>query len=89
MTVKQQELEAETALITEMVEQMISENARKTQDQSEYNRKRNALVERFNIAKKTGQGQCRADRTAGKEKCCGAFSRYSAKHGCTYNGIFR
>ena len=52
MTVKQQELEAETALITEMVEQMISENARKTQDQSEYNRKRNALVERFNIAKK-------------------------------------
>lgn len=52
LTIKQQELEAETTLITEMVEQIVADNARKTQDQGEYNRKRNALVERFNTANK-------------------------------------
>ena len=44
---KQKELEEELPVIKGMVEQMILENTRRVQDQVEYNRKRNALVEQY------------------------------------------
>ena len=48
---KQKELETELSVINGMVEQMILENTRRVQDQDEYNRKRIALVERYDKTK--------------------------------------
>jgi len=45
------ELETEMNVVTELIKNLISENARKVQDQKEYNRKYDALAERFEKAK--------------------------------------
>ncbi|MBR1383366.1 MAG: recombinase family protein [Ruminococcus sp.] len=51
LTSQQEALQAELNEINNAVEQMIAENARKVQDQDEYNRKRTALIERYEQVK--------------------------------------
>ena len=41
----------EMVLLSDMIENLISENARIAQDQAEYNKKYNTLIERFEAAK--------------------------------------
>ena len=51
LTAQQQELQSEMTMLSTALEQMIMENAKKAQDQDEYNRKRQILVERYDKAK--------------------------------------
>ena len=44
-------LETELKVVSGLIEQLIAENARTVQDQNEYNRRYNALAERFQTAK--------------------------------------
>ena len=51
LTAKQAELENEIIIVTKMLEDLIRENMSRVQDQDEYSRKRQALVERYEKAK--------------------------------------
>lgn len=52
LTAQQKELQTEVAWITRILEQLIAENARRVQDQSEYNEKRQELIDRYDRARK-------------------------------------
>ena len=52
LTAQQKELQTEVSLITRMLEQLIAENARRVQDQNEYNEKRQELIDRYDKVKK-------------------------------------
>ncbi len=52
LTAQQKELQTEIVLITGMLEQLIAENARRVQDQTEYNEKRQELIDRYDRTKK-------------------------------------
>ncbi len=52
LTAPQKELQSEVSLITRMLEQLIAENARRVQDQTEYNEKRQELIDRYEKARK-------------------------------------